>query len=116
MPLPKRATDVHIPDLNLVQAGVLVLLQVDVDGEMGIDVSHLVLVSFGDTDDQVVDERSDRSQSSHIFPGTVVQLDVDDVLGRVGEGDGQMSKVLDQFACCNRVNWPHASKVGVAKD
>lgn len=44
-----------------------VLLDVDVDGEMGIDVSHLVLEALGDTDDQVVDERSDGSESGDIL-------------------------------------------------
>lgn len=44
----------EVSDLNLEAVGVLVLLDVDVDGKMGIDVSHLVLEALGDTDDQVV--------------------------------------------------------------
>lgn len=44
----------EVSDLNLEAVGLLVLLDVDVDGEMGIDVSHLVLEALGDTDDQVV--------------------------------------------------------------
>lgn len=60
----------EVPDLNLKLVGLLVLLDVDVDGKMGIDVAHpttrlvrsrhcltcniLVLVALGDTDDQVV--------------------------------------------------------------
>jgi hypothetical protein len=44
----------EVSDLNLPAVGILVLLKVDVDGEMGVDVSHLVLEALGDTDDQVV--------------------------------------------------------------
>jgi hypothetical protein len=44
----------EVPDLDLPLVGLLVLLEVDVDGEMGVDVTHLVLVALGDTDDQVV--------------------------------------------------------------
>ena len=44
----------EVSDLNLEAVGILVLLDVDVDGKMGIDVSHLVLEALGDTDDQVV--------------------------------------------------------------
>lgn len=44
----------EVSDLNLEAVGLLVLLDVDVDGKMGIDVSHLVLEALGDTDDQVV--------------------------------------------------------------
>lgn len=41
---------VFIPDLQVVET-LIVLLDVDVDGEMGIDVSHLVLVALGDAGD-----------------------------------------------------------------
>jgi hypothetical protein len=41
----------HVPDLDLVQASVCVLLEIDVDWEMGVDVSHLVLEATGDTND-----------------------------------------------------------------
>ena len=41
----------NIPNLNLVQIGFLVLLNVDIDGEMGVDVSHLVLEAFRNADD-----------------------------------------------------------------
>jgi hypothetical protein len=44
----------EVSDLNLPAVGLLVLLKVDVDREMGVDVSHLVLEALGDTDDQVV--------------------------------------------------------------
>lgn len=41
----------EVTDLNLEEAGLVALLNVDVDGEMGVDVAHLVLVALGDTDD-----------------------------------------------------------------
>lgn len=66
---------------------------------MGIDVSHLVLESLGDANDQVVDEGSDGSEGSNILSGTVVQLDVDDVLLGVGEADCQVAEILLQLAC-----------------
>jgi hypothetical protein len=67
---------------------------------MGIDVSHLVLVALGDANNQVVDEGSDCAEGSDIFPCAVVKLDVDDVLGWVGEGDSKMAKVFCEFAYC----------------
>ena len=68
-----------LPDLQLENA-FLVLLNVDVDGEMGVDVSHLVLVALGHADDEVVDESTDGTQRSDILALAVVQLDIDDVL------------------------------------
>lgn len=47
---------------------------------MGIDVTHLVLEALRYTDDQVVDEGADGSESGDILTDTVVNLDVDDVL------------------------------------
>ncbi len=88
-----------VPDLNLEQVGLLVLLDVDVDGEMRVDVAHLVLETLGHTNDQVVDEGSDGSESSDVLAVSVVNLDADDTrLGR-GEGDRQVAEVLDELAC-----------------
>lgn len=50
---------VDVPDLNLVQTSLRVLVNINVDGEMCVDVSHLVLEALGDADDQVVDEGAD---------------------------------------------------------
>lgn len=44
---------------------------------MGIDVSHLVLVSFCDADDEVVDYRPYRTERCDIFSGPMVDLDLD---------------------------------------
>jgi len=79
-----------IPDLNLILTSLVVLVHVDVDGEMCVDVSHLVLESLGNTNDQVVDQGSDCAESSDVFAGTVVKLDVNDIFLRVREVDGQM--------------------------
>ena len=84
----------RVPDLNNPKAGVVVLVKVDVDGEMGVDVTHLVLEALGDTNDHVVDERTDGAESGDVLAGTVVHLDLDG--GGIGllERDGQVTKVL----------------------
>lgn len=73
------------PDLDLVQTGLLVLVDVDVDGEMCVDVAHLVLVALGDADDHVVDDAADGAEGSDGLARAVVQLDRDDILRRVAE-------------------------------
>lgn len=87
----------NIPDLNLVNT-VGVLVQVHVDGEMGVDVAHLVLEALGDTDDQVVDEGTDGSESGNGLADAMVDVDGDDVLLWRAEGDGDVREVLDQLA------------------
>jgi hypothetical protein len=69
----------HIPNFNLKQSSLFVLLNVQVDGEMCVDISHLVSVTFCDTDNHVVDERSDCSESSDILARTVVEFNVDNL-------------------------------------
>jgi len=88
----------EVSDLNLVQVGLGVLGDVDVDGEMGVDVSHLVLEALGDTNDQVVDEGSYSSEGSDILADTVMNLDGDLVLLGDGEVDSQVAEILDQLA------------------
>ena len=88
----------NIPDLNLKQTGLAVLVHVDVDGEMCVDVSHLVPEALGDTNDQVVDEGSDGSEGCDVLSGAMVQLDVDEVLLGVREVDCQVAQVLGEFA------------------
>ena len=65
---------------------------------MSVHISHLVLVALGDTDDHVVDESADGSEGSDILARAVVQLNVDDILLRVREGDCQMAQVLAELA------------------
>lgn len=66
-----------VPDLDIVKPCILVLFNVDVDGEMGVDISHLVFVSLGDTDYEIVDERFDCPESSDILARAVVDFDRD---------------------------------------
>lgn len=88
----------HIPDLDLPKISLVVLVQVDVDWEMGIDVSHLVLEALCDTNDQVVNQCPDSTESGDILAGPVVQFDVDDVLLWVGKVDCQMAEIFCELA------------------
>ena len=88
----------HVPDLDLPKTSLVVLVQVDVDREMGIDVSHLVLEALCHTDDQVVDQRSDGAESGDILASAVVQFDINDVLLGVREVNCQMAEVLGELA------------------
>jgi len=67
---------------------------------MGVDVSHLVLKSLRDANDQVVDQGSHCAKSSDILACAVVKLNVDDVLLRVGEVDCEMAEVFAELALC----------------
>lgn len=89
----------EVSDLHLEQVGLAVLFDVDVDGEMGVDVSHLVFETLGDADDQVVDERLDRSQGRNVLAVAVVDFDRDDVLLGLVEVDGNVAQVLNELSC-----------------
>lgn len=89
----------EVSDLHLEQTGLLVLVQVDVDGKMGVDVSHLVLETLGDTGDQVLDDGADGTESGDILTVAVVDLDGDGVLLGVAEVDSQVTEVLGELAC-----------------
>lgn len=65
---------------------------------MGVDVSHLVLESLGNTDNEVVDQSADSSECGDILAGAVMKLDVDDILLWVGEVDREMVQVLGEFS------------------
>ena len=69
----------HLPDLNFHQPSLVVFLDVDVDWEMSVDVSHLVLVALCHAGDQVLNDRFDCAQCSDILSRAVVDLDLDDV-------------------------------------
>lgn len=88
----------HIPDLDLPVAGLGVLVQVDVDGEMGIDVAHLVLEALGDTNDEVVDDGADGTESGNVLADAVVDLDADNVLLGGREVNGDVAQVLGELA------------------
>lgn len=84
----------EVADLDDEVAGLGILLNVDVDREMGVDVTHLVLEALGDTDDHVVDQGADGAEGGNVLASTVVELDVDDIALWVGEVDCQVGEVL----------------------
>ena len=92
------ALRVSVPDLHFGAASLLVLLEVDVDGEMGVDVSELVEEALGDTDDEVVKDRPHGSESGNIFPGAVVDKDGEGVGLGLGEGDRDVAQVLGKLS------------------
>ena len=65
---------------------------------MSIDVAHLVLESPGNANNQVVDDGADCAKGSRSLAGSMVQLDRDGALARATKRDGDVGKVLDQFA------------------
>ena len=89
-----------IPDLDLEL--LIHLLNVDVDREMGVDVSHLVFVTFCHAGDQVLDDGLDGAEGSHVLARTVVNFDLDNVFafGVLGQGecDGDVGEVFYEFA------------------
>lgn len=87
-----------IPDLNHSAASLSVGLNVDVDGEVSVDVTHLVLEATGDTDHEVVDDGADGTEGSNTLAGTVVQLNGDHILLGAAEGDGNVGEILDELA------------------
>ena len=87
-----------IPNLYLVKASLFVLLNVDIDWEMGVDVSHLVFIPLCDTDNEVSDDGLDSAESSDIFAAAMVDLDRDKIFLREGEADGKVGEIFCQFA------------------
>jgi len=87
-----------IPNLDLIKTSLLVLLNVDVDWEMGVDVSHLVLIALCDTGDEVLDDGLDSAESGDIFAAAVVDLDRDNVFLGEGEANGKVGEIFGQFA------------------
>ena len=98
LPSPIQTTG-FLPDLDLIVASLVVLLKVDVDGEMRIDITHLVLETLGNTDDEVVDVGADGTESGNVLARTVMNLDSNDVLLGLREVDCQVIEVLDKLSC-----------------
>lgn len=94
----KRRFEGSIPDLHNRAASLWVGLNVDVDGEVSVDVTHLVLEATGNADHQVVNDGADGTEGSNTLAGTVVQLDGDNVLLGAAEGDGNVGEILDELA------------------
>jgi len=78
-----------LPYLNLVLP-LAVLVDADVDGEMGVDVAHLVLEAAGHADDHIADESADGTEGGDVLTRAMVELDDDRLLVGLFEADGQM--------------------------
>jgi hypothetical protein len=88
----------HAPNLHIVQARLGVLLDIDVDGEVGVDVAHLVLEALGHADNQVVDDGAHGAQRGNRLARAMVQLNVDDVLLGARKADRQVAEVFGELA------------------
>lgn len=84
------------------EQSLVVLLNVDVDGEMGIDVSHLVFVTLGHADDKVLDDGLDGSEGSDVLSGAMVDFDSHQLLTLLvlgdREGDRNVGKIFGEFS------------------
>ena len=80
-----------------------VLLDIDVDGEMSVDVSHLVFVTPRNSSDQVLNDRLDGSEGSDILSRAMVNFDLNELLAFLalgkGECDGDVREIFGEFAC-----------------
>ena len=80
MPYPEQSRDSCLPDINLKEPRLFILLDIDIYWEMSIYVAHFVLEPSGDSNDQVVNESFDGPESSDILSSAVVKFDDDGVL------------------------------------
>lgn len=64
---------------------------------MRVNVSHLVLETPRDPNDQVVYEALDGSKGCDILARAVVKFNIDGGCIWSGEADGKMGKILDQL-------------------
>ena len=72
-------------------------LDIDVDGEMRVHISHFVLKAPRNANDEVVYEGFDSPESRHVLACTMMQLDVDDIFGGIGKTHGKMGQIFGQF-------------------
>ena len=79
MPCPGARRNSCLPDINLEEPRLLVLLDIDVYWEMGIHVAHFVPETFRDPNDQVVNEGFDSTECSDILSCTMVKFDDDGI-------------------------------------
>lgn len=79
----QRLLLVHAPNINLKQTSLGVLFDIDVDGEMGVHISHFILKTLRDANDQVVNDGLDSSECSNVFACAMVQFDINCILGRI---------------------------------
>lgn len=62
----------NVPNIDLEKPSLRILLDVDINGKMGVDISHLILEALRNADNQVVDDGFDSSERSNILAGTMV--------------------------------------------
>jgi hypothetical protein len=63
----------EVTDLN----SITFLVDDDVDGEMSVDITHLVLVTLGDTNNHVVNKRADGTNTGDVLTVAVVDHEAD---------------------------------------
>jgi hypothetical protein len=87
-----------VPDLNLEALLLGVLLDVDVDREMRIDVSHLIFKPLGNADHEVVDESPNGPEGCHVLTVAMVDLNGEHVRFRLRKRHGDVAQVLLELA------------------
>jgi len=91
-------------------SAIVILLNIDVDGKVSVDISHLVLVALSHTDDQVVDERLDSSEGGDVLSRAVVDLDVQNLqaifvlLFGEGKRDCDVREIFCEFTYIDRLS------------
>jgi hypothetical protein len=83
----------EVTDLNFLT----VIVDNNVDGKMGIYVTHLVLETLGDTGDHVVDNGSDSADASNVLAVTVVDNELELVFTNGLDLHVKMAQVLGEF-------------------
>ena len=77
-----------LPDFQIVQS-LRVLLNVDVDGKVSVDISHLIFVTLGDAGHQVLNDGLDGSESGDVLSRAMVNLDLNELLAFFALGNGE---------------------------
>jgi hypothetical protein len=81
----------EVTDLNSISG----IVNDNVDGEMSVNVTQLVLETLGDTDNHVVDQRADSTDTGNVLTETVVDNETD--LGtNNGDFNVQVTEVLGE--------------------
>jgi hypothetical protein len=83
----------EVTDLNFLT----VIVDNNVDGKMGIYVTHLVFETLSDTGDHVVDNGSDSADASNVLAVTVVDNELELVLTNGLDLHVKVTQVLGEF-------------------
>ena len=81
------SSDQDIPNVDLIQPSFAVFLNVDIDGEMRVDITHFVFESPANSNDQVVDNGLDGAKGCDILAGAMVEFNVNHGFRGSGEAD-----------------------------